>query len=147
MTLDPTVNAVIIALAGVFIGAVTFVAGILDPASDAAGRPAKAPMPFKRGYFKAMREYDRTQKEARALAPRSYSVALAAFFGLIVVVILGIVLSPVHMQWGWFIGGFFLGFLILQTVYSLALSGRLNLRTPAFLERLTDDNRKAPTGH
>ncbi len=144
MTLDPTVNAVIIVLAGVFIGAVTFVAGILDPA-NADGAP-KAPAPFKRGYFKAMQAYDTAQKEARTLAPRSYNVALVAFLGLIVIVILGIVLSPVHMQWGWFIGGFFLGFLMLQSVYSLALKGRINVRTPAFLERLTDDDRQAPAG-
>jgi Flp pilus assembly protein TadB len=142
--LDPTINAVIIVLAGVFIGAITCVAGILDPA-NADGAP-RAPVPFKRGYVKAMQAYDAAQKEARALAPRSYNVALAAFFGLIVVVILGIVLSPVHMQWGWFIGGFFLGFLILQSVYALARTGRLNLRTPEFLERLTDDDRQAPAG-
>ena len=145
MTLDPTVNAVVIGMSGFFIGAVTLVAGVLDPA-NADGRAARAPTPFRRGYLKAMREYDAAQKAARALAPRSYNVALAAFFGLIVTVVLGIILSPVHMRWGYFIGGFFLGFLVLQGIYNLTLQGRLDVRTPRFLERLAESDRQDAAG-
>jgi hypothetical protein len=147
MTLDPTVNAVIIGMSGFFIGAISFVGGILDPANDDEGRPPVAPMPFRRGYVKAMRDYDSAQKAARALAPRSYNVALAAFGGLIVTVVLGIILSPVSMRWGYFIGGFFLGFLALHGMYTLALKGRVGRKTPRFLERLlASDSQDAP-GH
>lgn len=143
MTLDPTINAVVIGMSGFFIGAVTVVGSVLDPA-NVDGRPREAPMPFRRGYFKAIRDWDASQQAARALAPRSYNVALAAFSGLIVVVILGVVLSPLHMRWGYFIGGFFLGCFALQGVYTLTTQGRLDVRTPRFLERLLDQDAHSP---
>jgi hypothetical protein len=133
--LDPAVDAVVVGLAGFFIGGVTFVVSLLDPTYK-EGRPPRPP-PFRRGFFKALDEQQARERAARAAAPASYSVALSAFGGLIVVVVLLIVFSPVYMRWWYFIGGFFLGFLVLNGVYMLTATGRLQARrkSPA-LDRL-----------
>jgi hypothetical protein len=140
--IDPTINAAVVTFAGAFIGGVTFVAAALNPAYE-HGRPPEPPPLFKSGYFKALREQQNAEEAAWDLAPRSYKLALAAFGGVIVVVALGIYLSVVHMRWPFFIAGYFAGFLALNGVYVLTLSGKITIRTPAFLDRLSGAPREA----
>ena len=143
--LDPTVDAIVITMAAAFIGGLVFIVGILDPAPKPDER--RPPMPFRRGYFKALQRQQLEDRAARATAPRSYSVALYAFAGLALVVGVGIYLSPVFMRWWYFIAGMFLGFLILNGIYELALSGKLDPRTPAILTRALGGGREPAEGH
>jgi hypothetical protein len=143
--LDPTVDAIVITMAAAFIGGLVFIAGILDPAPKPTER--RPPIPFRRGYFKTLQQQELEDTAARELAPRSYHIAVYAFAGLAVVVGVGIYLSPVYMRWWYFIGGVFLGFFILNAIYKLALSGKLDPRTPAILTHVLAGGSKPTEGH
>jgi hypothetical protein len=143
--LDATVDAIVITMAAAFIGGLVFIVGILDPAAKPDER--RPPIPFRKGYFKALQRQEFEDRAARATAPRSYSIALYAFAGLALVVGVVIYLSPVYMRWWYFTAGVFLGFFILNGIYKLAQSGRLDTRAPAILTHVLGGGRKPADGH
>jgi len=89
-------------------------------------------------------DQQRAAEAARALAPRSYSVAVGAFAGLIAVIAIGIYVSPVYMRWWFFLGGALAGVGLLNGISNLARAGRVRVPDTPLLDRALGLEREPP---
>jgi hypothetical protein len=141
--LDPWANNAVIFLFGLIIGAIASLATLLDPREH--NMPRRPGETFIQWQQRVLSEQNR-QLEA---APTSVAATGGAFLGVVVVLVVSVLLSPLEMRWWYFLAGLAVGLALLRGVYELAKRGRLGvpINLIAFLSRLPGAQRRGPTSY
>jgi hypothetical protein len=122
--LEGWANDVVIALAGIVVGALLSAAGLLSPISQS--ELTRKP---EEGFWAWQTRRRQLQQERLADAPRSYSLVSFAFFGFLVVFIVAIVASPLQMRWWFFLAGFVAAYAFGSLLPTLVRAGKVPAAT------------------
>lgn len=119
--IEPWANNGVVALFGLVIGAMVSLATALDPREHNIPRkPGESVVAWQVRVF-------RIQDQQLSAAPGAYTATSAIFAGLIAVLVLTILLSPVEMNWWFFLGGLAVGASTFSGIRELGKRGKLTV--------------------
>lgn len=133
MVVDPTVNALVLAMSGLLIGVTLQVAYVITSEARSGrnavdDRPETGPQSPTRGqgFFERILTMANVAAEQgvedATSMPRSGRVATAAFYGLVAMLVAVLWYSPLEVVWWVLLGSVFAGFMVSEYIFTRARS-------------------------
>jgi hypothetical protein len=122
--IHPLINSIVLAVFGFIISIVLKIAMRVSPESKRAVDSLNFGKGL-RGFVNLAIKNAEEGREISRTAGSSYWIAVIAYFGLIIVLILVLIYSPITMNWYVFLLSLGVGSLLFDWIFKLAKSGRI----------------------
>ncbi len=123
--ISPLINSIVIAGFGFFIGIVLQIAMSIMPERNRESHSLK----FNKGLQGFIDDANKSAKESREMvqtAGPAFWMSMFAFYGLIAILILIIIYSPLVMNWLVFLLALFTGFGLFEWIFTRAKAGKMS---------------------
>ena len=125
MIISPLINSIVIAAFGFFIGVILQIVMIVNPEKSRDSITTSTGRRGWRGFIDYAKEAAKEGRENAQNAPRQFWVAAFAFYGLIAILILVLIYSPLEMNWLVFLVASIAGFALFDSIFQKAKAGKM----------------------
>ena len=146
---DTIINGTVLVIFGLTIGAVLQLFMLLS--RGFSGEALRQSISRKQGekrrkidlrrFIKESQEHAEQSRNAIRTMPRSSKISVAAFYGLIIVLILNVKYGPIEMRWSIFIGSVLAGFFAMDLVFARAKTGKIRAEGRSLFDVLPNEKR------
>lgn len=133
--IDPIVNGIVLVIFGLAIGGVLQLFALLSRGFSVETSRRRVPQKEGerkrvidlRSFLKESKERAEQSRRSIRTMPRSATISMAAFYGILIVFILIIKFSPIEMRWLIFLGSVLVGFFIMNNIFIRAKKGEIRV--------------------
>ena len=133
--IDPIINGIVLVIFGLAIGGVLQLFALLNRGFSVERSRRRVPQKEGerkrviglRSFLKESKERANQSRRSIRTLPRSATISMAAFYGLLIVFILIIKFSPIEMRWLIFLGSVLVGFFIMNNIFIRAKKGKIRV--------------------
>lgn len=146
--IDPIINGIVMAIFGLIIGGIGSFSMLLSGASleiFMRGAHKRPNGEKKRNLLSIIRDVEERAKERRLIVksiPRSVKLFMAAFYGLIIILVIIVKYSPLEMSWLVFIISILVGYIVVDRLFSFAREGKIHTKSKSRFDVLPDEKKE-----
>lgn len=123
--ISPLINSIVIAAFGFFIGSILQIAMIVNPEKSRDSITTSTGRRGWGGFVDYAKEAAEEGREHAQNAPGQFWVATFGFYGLIAILILVLIYSPLEMNWLIFLVALMAGFMLFDRIFQKAKAGKI----------------------